>query len=676
MRHKTTTTHLHRICDSGMMRTVWMVLLLLLAPLASQAAPMADTVPPGVVLAPADDSPAAIRATLALDAATWYNDQDGDKVFDSLMTRLLAAPATPQKTIVTFVEGTDVDAAMEQVADAVAGTLADPVAPRHVYHHYGGFAADLDLRQVQAIAQLDAVRQVEWSQPGTPELDDATADFGVDAVQDLLTVETDDTVLDGVDGTGSVIAVMDTGFDGEHVDLQGKSLRFIDWSDDGKEKEPYDSGSHGTHVASIAAGLGKGDPKYKGVAPGADLVGFQISSSDTKAAAIASVDWILEHQDHVPVGISTISFGFGITSDGTDALELAMDKLWEAGVVPFKSTGNSGPEEGTVTIPGGARGILGTASMVTDSEGGFRLSGFSSRGPTADDRVKPDIAAPGQNIMAAEAGSGDGYVALSGTSMASPFAAGVAALVLQADPSLEPEDLRRILFESSHDWGPSTKDIDYGAGRIDALQAVQQALLERAVRESWDFTRLGSIDVQGPTFTVHAHGVLTADEPSATFMVNDTARPVAITVIHNGTEYPTAVDVPLPLVGTTTVGAKRIVTLEVIDPDGNEVRGAEAQLSSATSRQQTISFATSMAGEYTLQITGVEDANMAVFYDVAAGLPPVDLASVLPGSAIEYAELHGGPLPQEQGEDAPGPGVVLSLVAALGAALVVLRRRD
>ena len=398
----------------------WLVALLVVS-LTASALPVLEAPtgpPPHAILAPLGEDPASIQETLRLPAATWYNDRDGDKLFDSLEARFLLEPVLP--VVVMFRHGVDVDAAMAKVH-----AVADGVTPRHVYDTLGGFNANLNLVQAIAIAALPDVRQVEWSQAGAPELETATRAMGVDAVQDLLGIDGD---LDGRPGefTGEdvTIAIMDTGFHGGHADLQDKFLAFIDWTDGGRETAPYDSGTHGTHVASIAAGTGAADPRHKGVAPGASLIGFQISGGDTKGNAIASMEWIIENKDRYNIRISTISFGFGTTVDGTDALELATDAAWEAGIVPFKSTGNSGNERGTVTVPGGARGILSIANIVDPGHNGFHLSGSSSRGPTADGRAKPDFAAPGTNIMAADATTDDGYVAFSGTSMASPHAAG------------------------------------------------------------------------------------------------------------------------------------------------------------------------------------------------------------------------------------------------------------
>lgn len=622
--------------------------------------------PKDAVLAPVSDDLEAIQETLRLPAATWYNDKDGDKVFDSLMARFLAMPGLDQPAIVTFVHETEFESNMAAVRE-----VAPHVTPTFEYRHLNGFAGNLRVDEALAIAGLEEVRQVEWEQPGSTELNTATLNFGVDAVQDALGITGDgDGLPDSFTGEDVIIAIMDTGFDGDHVDLQDKFIHFIDWSDDGNEAEPYDSGNHGTHVASIAGGLGVGDAQYTGVAPGASFVGFMISTGaytytdangteygGAKAAALGSMDWIIGNLNETPVRISTISFGFGRTVDGTDALELAMDQAFEAGVLPFKSCGNSGPEQGTVTIPGGSRGIMCVASMHDAGEGGFRLSSFSSRGPTQDGRIKPNIAAPGSNIMAASAGSGDGYVSLSGTSMASPFAAGAAALLFDADPTLHNDDVRRILIETADDWGPGDENVDYGAGRIDVLRAIQTALIERAMREDWSWDAVAALDVPHPLQTGHIRGEISGTSLDAnmagdSFYVENVARPLGITVIHDGE--------------TDATTSTRVIEVLITGPDA-----ASTTLSlGPTSRQHTFSLQPTQIGSHSIEALGLLGEEQ-LFYDIAGPVVGDPLPSIIP-TQPQFEENQQSL--DADSVDAPGAGWLVGL-AAIAVTLALLRRR-
>lgn len=116
-----------------------------------------------------------------------------------------------------------------------------------------------------------------------------------------------------------------------------------------------------------------------------------------------------------------MSLGTSGSSDGTDVVSQAVNNAAAAGIVPVIAAGNSGPGKFTIGSPGAATGALTVAAMSDPGQGGFGLANFSSRGPTQDNRMKPEIAAPGVNVTAPKANSGNGYIAYSGTSMATPY---------------------------------------------------------------------------------------------------------------------------------------------------------------------------------------------------------------------------------------------------------------
>ena len=655
-----------------------LLLLAVIAPAGASVEPV-----PTALAAPLSGSALAIRETLALPRATAMNDADADRIFDSLESRFTTT-RTAQPVIVTFREGVQFDAALAK-ATRLTGTQ-----PTFVYRHLLGFAATLSLTQVVALAKLDDVRQIEWAQPGAPELNTATVSFGVRAVQDGLGVTGD---VDGIVAQLSLadigVAILDTGMDGKHVDLAGRFVAFVD-SQDQKIKEPYDAAAHGTHVASIVGGLGVGDERLRGVAPGAALIGIKIENSKgSKEGALFGMDWIINHTAHYNIRVSTISFGFGPTVDGTDALELAMDRAFEAGILPFKSAGNSGPEAGTVTIPGGARGIVAVGSMLDPGgqsvaplpvdppsgatgqvlpteEYGFHLSGYSSRGPTRDGRIKPDLVAPGQSVMAASNGTRDGYVAMSGTSMASPFAAGTAALVLAADPELTPAQLRNVLVTTTDDWGPEGVDIDYGAGRLNALLAVQTALRDRLLREGASFEALEAVaNVTNPGIPYHAGGIISGNTPMKVFTVEEAGVPIAITTIVNAT-----VRAPAPGgLPTQPPAIPRSYAVSVQGPDDP----APIRFAPGTTRQTINTFMPTSAGEHTIRLVNPAP-NAEVVYDVSAGIPPPeDLLTLGIPQSGEYevvgrGELAAGP------QTVPGVGVLVAFAAIALLAAVVRRR--
>ncbi|HEY3366206.1 MAG TPA: S8 family serine peptidase [Symbiobacteriaceae bacterium] len=117
----------------------------------------------------------------------------------------------------------------------------------------------------------------------------------------------------------------------------------------------------------------------------------------------------------------SMSLGTSSSSDGTDVVSQAVNRAADAGIVPVIAAGNSGPAKYTIGSPGAASGALTVAAMSDPAQGGFGLASFSSRGPTQDNRMKPEISAPGVSIMSCKANSGNQYISFSGTSMATPF---------------------------------------------------------------------------------------------------------------------------------------------------------------------------------------------------------------------------------------------------------------
>ena len=150
---------------------------------------------------------------------------------------------------------------------------------------------------------------------------------------------------------------------------------------------------------------------------------------------------------------------------------------WERGVVLVNAAGNYGPRPSSVGAPADAPGVI--AVGATDLEG--RIAGFSSRGPTGDGRVKPDVTAPGANVLVADAGTRDGYTRDGGTSYSAPLVAGVAALVVQAHPDWGPEAVREaVVMSGDRADQPAT---DYGWGTVNARAAILYPFVEGTVRE-------------------------------------------------------------------------------------------------------------------------------------------------------------------------------------------------
>ncbi|MFU8850183.1 S8 family peptidase [Micromonospora sp. SL1-18] len=276
----------------------------------------------------------------------------------------------------------------------------------------------------------------------------------------------------GFDGTGVRVAVLDTGIDATHPDLAGKiSVRqnFTEGEEDDRDRV-----GHGTHVASTIAGSGAGSGgKYRGAAPGASLLDGKVcvQFGCLESWIVAGMQWAAES------GASVVNMSLGgPNSPEVDPLEQAVNSLTaQHGTLFVIAAGNDGADD-TVSSPATAEAALAVAAFTKSDE----LAEFSSRGPSADGwAVKPEIAAPGVDIVAARGKDGflgepgQLYMPLSGTSMATPHVAGAAALLSQAHPKWTPAQLKATLMASakpSSDVGVFAQ----GAGRVDVARAITQ----------------------------------------------------------------------------------------------------------------------------------------------------------------------------------------------------------
>ncbi len=396
------------------------------------------------------------------------------------------------------------------------------------------------------IRSLPGVVMVEDLGLAEPHMNEAVPNMGVDQVWEDF----------GFDGTGSVVAVLDTGVRGDHeglndmddepfttgceqpepdplnpnpifVDCDPKIIAFYDAVLMDAEQDPstsYDSGTHGSHVAGIAVGTGGGqaDPttgqKYVGAAPGAFLINILACCDGDIEDVIQGAQWAIENKDKYGIDIVTSSLGeqqleVHFDNNGDSAWSRQMDAVVEAGIITTLSAGN---EFGgatfagcnTIDSPGDAQLPVTVASLDKD----LGLAIYSSRGYTSDGRVKPDVATIGSNIMAPDAASSDGYTSKSGTSMATPLMAGIAALMVEANPDITPAEFKDIISAHSierdlqllDDPGfndcsilETRPDNEFGYGQADPLAFVEAAgSIDRSLNVSMDLETLQELGNQ------------------------------------------------------------------------------------------------------------------------------------------------------------------------------------
>lgn len=256
----------------------------------------------------------------------------------------------------------------------------------------------------------------------------------------------------GFTGRGVKIAIVDSGIDPDHPDFAGRIAAAIGFV--GDESSYRDDNGHGTFLASIVAGSGAASGGlYTGWAPEAELYIAKVLSGYGGGSlndVIAGVNWAVEQN------VDILLLSLGHDCDSYDALASAADAAVEAGIVVVVPVGVSGPEPGTVSSPGCARLPITVGAVTSYNE----VASYSSRGPTFDGRVKPDLVYSGSGIGAQASGTAvgrvvaTGYVEMtSGTSSSAGHVAGAVALLLQADPNLTPAEVKDLLKDTAADLG-------------------------------------------------------------------------------------------------------------------------------------------------------------------------------------------------------------------------------
>ncbi|MGW5360386.1 S8 family serine peptidase [Actinopolymorpha pittospori] len=351
----------------------------------------------------------------------------------------------------------------------------------------------------EARALGSGVRKVWLDGVRRPVLDQSVPQIGAPAAWEA-----------GYTGEGVTVAVLDTGIDTTHPDLAGQVVVAQNFTED----TPGDGYGHGTHVASTIAGTAAAsDGRYKGVAFDAKLLDAKVCDNGggcTESSILAGMEWATA-QD---ADIVNLSLGGG-DAPGIDPLEEAVNTLTEqTGTLFVIAAGNYGPDAGTIDSPGSAEAALTVGAVDREDE----LAEFSGRGPRlGDGGIKPDITAPGVDIVAARAAGtelgelvGDRYVRMSGTSMATPHVAGSAALLLQQHPTWQADQLKSTLTASAK-ANPDLSAFEQGAGRVDVAKAITQEVTSDPVSVSFGLARWPHSDDEAVTKEVTYRNAGTAD---------------------------------------------------------------------------------------------------------------------------------------------------------------------
>lgn len=279
----------------------------------------------------------------------------------------------------------------------------------------------------------------------------------------------------GYSGRGVGIAVLDSGCS-PCPELGNNPVIFKDFSGKGRKRgyglpdeggfweEAYDDYGHGTHIAGILCGRGRG---WSGMAPGARLVALKVLDGEGNGStedALAALEWVMVN--HKRCGIRLLNFSMGYQPGGNRKQQArllsAVDQLWDIGVCVVAAAGNNGPGRGSVTIPGISRKVI---TVGASDDGGS----YSGRGPTGCCIVKPEVLAPGTGIRSLSTDEGTKLAVKSGTSMAVPVVCGALALALEQNPDLTPALLKLRLYQTVHPSEPAERKRCWGLLDVDKL---------------------------------------------------------------------------------------------------------------------------------------------------------------------------------------------------------------
>ncbi len=498
-------------------------------------------------------------------------DMNGDKIFDNLEDKLADVKGDFDfKVIVQLNE----DYKIENIEKIVGAFKL-----KYKYQYIEAFAGTLNKGQIIAMSKMPFVKNISLDRKVKAfnntatywhEADEVANDFGFDGDRDgnPASYSIDDVV----------VSVIDTGIDASHVDLDNdKVIYFKDWVNG--DTLPYDDHGHGTHCAGTIAGTGDSNSDYKGVAPGSALIGLKVldqrgsgSTSDIDAA----IEWCINNKDQYGIDVISMSLGSSGSSDGTDSTSILCNQAMDSGIVTVVAAGNSGPDTYTIGSPAASEKAITVGAIADVGENGYFQANFSSRGPTADGRIKPDVSAPGYYVMSVEANTTDGYTEMSGTSMATPYTAGTVALMLDANPNLTTTEVKNKIMDTSFDLGVSGKDVDYGYGRIDTHEAVKAA------------ANLSATGINQPDHTFDNSNLSgSGDYVEYTIYVDNLDYPIGLTLIMfdwEGSWWPFGSGSP-------------DFDLYLYDSSGNQVAASEG-----TTRQEQIGYQPTGTGTYTVRV--------------------------------------------------------------------------
>ncbi|MEW9053515.1 MAG: S8 family serine peptidase [Neobacillus sp.] len=452
--------------------------------------------------------------TLALPDASKVNASITGAVVDSSLLKVLSTSDGPQQVIVTFdaqgaptkdhlnlLKGLGITTGISMRSLPIAGVLATK-------------------EQIEKLAAMPEVKSVYLNHKLTYSNYDANHVTGVDKARTDTAFQKENGGLPFT-GKGVGVVVNDSGVDGTHPDLKfGEHLvQNVMGTTNLNSLEPQllpitylenvpntDTNSgHGTHVAGTVGGTGASSGgKYEGVAPGADLIGYGSGAALFVLDTIGGFDYAITHQTQYNIRIITNSWGSSGDFDPNHPVNIASKAAYDRGITVLFAAGNEGPGENTHNPYAKAPWVISVAAGEKDGS----LADFSSRGTKGVGgtfemdgkewtwKDEPSVTAPGVDIISTRviapvsslAITDDAemiepaylpyYTTMSGTSMATPHVAGIAALLLEADPTLSPDEIKYLLQSTATNM-PGYESWEVGTGYVNAYAALHSVVFDK-----------------------------------------------------------------------------------------------------------------------------------------------------------------------------------------------------
>lgn len=390
----------------------------------------------------------------------------------------------------------------------------------------------------------------------------------------------------GFDGTGVVVATIDSGVQWDHPALIEKYRGYNSETGEvnheasfydvvGEETEAYDDHGHGTHVTGTMVG------DTVGVAPGAEWIAVKALDSSNSGYLedfIAAAEWLLAPAGDSANAPDIINNSWGVPGahpDDVDEFFRDVIVVWQdAGIFPLFASGNSGElGESSVNIPA----LYPEAFAVGATDANNALADFSSTGPSPYGDIKPDVVAPGVEIPSAY--PGDRAAVSSGTSMATPAVSGVAALLLQANPDATVDELKDVLKNTAttltDEQYPEAPSNGYGHGLVDALAAVEAITEEPAPEpEPEEIERISGSDRYDTAIEISKQGW--ADDSVDTVIV---ARGDDFSDALAGVPLAEALEVPILLTPSDKMLDKTLAEIDRLGAEEVLVLGGDVAVS-------------------------------------------------------------------------------------------------